>query len=156
MSGIGISFDPLIPWAMIAALGALGLASVAAAWFRGLSGWWLRGFGLGVIVLALAGPELRQEERQGLPSVAFLVVDKSDSATLEERSDEIARAAETLTARIRAASTPERPLDLRVVEVETDPEGNAGTQLLTALSEEAARIAPDQIAGAALLTDGQI
>ncbi|MEM7506034.1 MAG: hypothetical protein AAF415_04755 [Pseudomonadota bacterium] len=156
MEGFGIGFDPALPWAAIAGLAVVALAFVVFAATRSFAGWWLRGLGLGLLILALAGPELRREDRQGLTSVAFLVIDKTESTELEDRAAEIAEAAETLMARAEALSRPEQPVELRVVEVEPDPEGNTGTQMLTALDEAAARVAPDQIAGAILLSDGQI
>ena len=156
MTGFGIAFDPALPWAVIAALGAVALAGIVFAAFRGSTGWWLRGLALGVLVLALAGPELRREQREGLTSVAFLVVDRSESTELEDRASQIDAAATALTERIEALSRPEQPVDLRVVDVAPDPSGNGGTELLTALDEAAARVSPDQIAGAILLSDGQI
>jgi hypothetical protein len=42
----------------------------------GLPGWALRAIALGLLVLALAGPQLQREEREGLKNVAFLVVDR--------------------------------------------------------------------------------
>ena len=78
----GLTFAPLLPWPVITVLAAVAVAGVALAlWFR-LSGWWLRLLAYGVLVLALAGPQLKREEREGLPNVAFLVVDRSASTSL--------------------------------------------------------------------------
>ncbi len=153
----GITFLPETGWRWIAALAALVVLGSAVALLRGLPGWALRGVALGILVLALAGPQLKREEREGLKNVAFLVVDQSESITLEDREAEISRAAERLTAEIGALSTPADPLELRLVEVGPDESGrNRGTQLLTALDEAAAHVAPGQIAGAVLLSDGRI
>ena len=35
-----IVFDPLVPWPLILALGAVALALLALALWRGLTGWW--------------------------------------------------------------------------------------------------------------------
>lgn len=59
----GLVFDPILPWAGIWALAALGGLMVAVALWRGLSGWWLRGLALGVLLLALANPALQEEDR---------------------------------------------------------------------------------------------
>jgi hypothetical protein len=152
-----IAFDPLLPWALIALASALAALSVAAALWRGLSGWWLRALALGVLVLALAGPQLKREEREGLGNVAFLVVDRTESAGLENRRDEIEAAVASLRAEAEALGEGASPLDLRVIEVGPDPTGrNRGTRLLSALDEAASRVSPDRIAGAVLVTDGQI
>lgn len=154
---VSLSFVPLVPWAVIAVLGAAALGFVVLALVRGLRGWWLRALGLALLVLSLAGPQLREEAREGEPSVAFLVVDQSESTTLEDRRAQIDAARETLEAAIAEAAPPGAPVQLEVVEAGADPEGkDRGTRLLTALDEAAARTPPDQIAGAILLSDGQI
>jgi uncharacterized membrane protein len=153
---LGLTFAPLLPWPVIAALAAVAAAGVALAlWYR-LSGWWLRLLAYGVLVLALAGPQLKREEREGLPNVAFLVLDRSASTTLEDRRAQIDAAAERLAAEIPGLSTPPDPFELVTVEVDSSGAGDRGTRLLTALDEAAARVAPGQIAGAVLLTDGQV
>jgi uncharacterized membrane protein len=154
---VSLSFAPLLPWAVIAVIAALAAGFVGVALWRGLSGWWLRALGLALLVLALAGPQLREEAREGLPSVAYLVVDTSESTGLEERRAQIEEARAALEAGIRDASTPEDPIRLEVIEAGPDASGrNRGTRLLTALDEAAARTPPDQVAGAVLLTDGQV
>ena len=156
MQQFGLTFAPLLPWSAIAVLAALGVAAVAVAlWYR-LGGWWLRLLAYGVLVLALAGPQLKREEREGLPNVAFLVVDRSASTSLEDRAAEIDAAAERLAAEIPGLSTPRDPFELVTVEVDSAGPGDRGTRLLTALDEAAARVAPGQVAGAVLLTDGQV
>ncbi len=152
-----LTFLPQFDWPVIAGLGALVFVGTAVALWRGLPGWALRAAALGLLVLALAGPQLQREEREGLKNVAFLVVDRSNSTTLEDRAAQIDRATERLRAGIEALSTPADPLELRVVEVPPEDSGrNRGTRLLTALDEAAANVAPGQIAGAVLLSDGQI
>jgi len=158
MGDMAISFAPLLPWSFVWTLGALAVIGVAVALYYRLPGWWLRALALGVLVGLLAGPQLRQEEHAGLPNVAFLVVDRSASTTLEDRAGQISRAAKALAREIGAISTPRDPIELITVEVgdEAEGEGDRGTRLLTALDQAAARVSPGQVAGAVLLTDGQI
>jgi len=152
-----LTFLPELDWEAIGELAALVLLGTLLALWRGLPGWALRAVALGILVLALAGPQLKREEREGLKNVAFLVVDRSESTTLEDRTAQISDAAERLRAGIEALSTPADPLELRVVELPPDESGqDEGTRLLTALDEAAAHVAPGHIAGAVLLTDGQI
>jgi len=153
---VSLSFAPLLPWLAIAVLGTVAAAFVVFAAWRGLVGWWLRALGLALLVLALAGPQLREETREGLESVAYLVVDRSESTGLEDRASQIAEAEAAISQAVRSLSTPEAPLRLEVVEAVPDQDGNRGTQLLTSLDEAQARTAPEQIAGAILLTDGQV
>ncbi|MEL6768133.1 MAG: hypothetical protein AAFP17_13205, partial [Pseudomonadota bacterium] len=150
-------FDPLLPWAGIIVAALLALAAVAFAWARGLNGWWLRALALGVLVLALSGPQLKREEREGLANIGFVVVDMSASTSLEDRAAAIAEARTQLIEEADRLSTPARPLELRVIELDPEDDGrNRGTRLLAALDAAAARVAPDQIAGAVLLTDGRV
>ena len=152
-----LTFIPEFDWRIIAGLGALVAVGAAVGLWRGLPGWGLRTLALGLLVLALAGPQLKREEREGLKNVAFLVIDRSASTALEHRAAQIADAAESLRAGIEALSSAADPLELRIVEVPPDASGqNRGTRLLTALDEAAAHVAPGQIAGAVLLSDGQI
>ncbi len=73
MGDLNVSFVPLLPWTLIWALAAAAIVGVVLALYFRLSGWWLRLFAFAVLILALAGPQLREEERDGLPNVAFLV-----------------------------------------------------------------------------------
>ena len=157
MNSLGIIFMPAVPVALVAVLGVLSVAAVALAIYLGLKGWWLRALALALLVLALLGPHLREEERESLPNIAFLVTDGSASVSLEERASDIAAAAEGLARDIPGLSSTQSPFELIRVDVAPDgEEGTRGTRLLTALDEAAARVSPDQIAGAVLLTDGQI
>ncbi|HUF56638.1 MAG TPA: hypothetical protein VMM55_08785 [Thermohalobaculum sp.] len=154
---LNLAFDPILDERLLWTLAATAVAAVAFAWLRGLSGWALRALAFAFLVLALAGPQLKREQREGLTTAAFLVIDRSASTGLEDRAEQIGRAAEVLGARLEALSTPETPIELTVVETDEAAGGEArGTRLMTALDDAAARIAPGQIAGAVLLTDGQI
>ena len=152
---LSLGFAPLLPLPVIAGLGVLSAVFVAFAFWRGMPGWWLRGLGLGLLILALAGPQLRQEAREGLENVGFLVIDRSASTALEDRAAQIAETAEAVRAAAERLSSTEAPLRLEVIEVGDGAE-NRGTRLLSALDEAAARTAPEQIAGAILVTDGQV
>ncbi|MEM7240014.1 MAG: hypothetical protein AAF501_19605, partial [Pseudomonadota bacterium] len=156
MINAGIDFDPLIAPGLVALLGAVVVIGIAWAAWRGLAGWWIRLLGLGLLVASLAGPQLRQEERQALPSIAFVVADRSESTELEDRAAQIRSAVDMLTAQIDGFADEGRPISVEIVDVPPGAAGNTGTRLLTALDDAAARVAPEQIAGAILVTDGQI
>ena len=83
------------------------------------------------------------------------MIDRSASTALEDRAAQIEAAAETVRAAAERLSTRESPFRLEVVEV-GDGADNRGTRLLSALDEAAARVPPEQIAGAILATDGQV
>ncbi|MGB0497553.1 MAG: hypothetical protein ACPGID_04380 [Rubricella sp.] len=153
-----ITFDPLLPVAILAVGGAVVLALLLFAAARRLSGWALRFLAAAVILAALANLSLREEERAPLTDTAFLVIDDSESQTIAPRPDQSGEAEALITAALEALGIEEgAPLDLRVVRTVPDPEDrDAGTRLLTALQTAAAEVPTERIAGAILVTDGRI
>ncbi|MEM7267876.1 MAG: glutamine amidotransferase [Pseudomonadota bacterium] len=155
-----IVFDPIAPWLLISAAGALALVMTALALWQRSPAWILRGLGFGVLILALANPALVRELRRGLSDIAIVVVDETESQTIGEREDVTSAAeAEVMSAlEALAARDEEAPLETRVVRVTNDggPVSDPGTQLLTALNKAAAEVPAERIAGAILITDGQI
>ena len=95
-----IVFDPLLPLALIAALAGVALVGVVAALWRGLTGWWLRGLAALVLLAALAGPSLRQEDRAPVPNIAIVVLDDSTSNRIDDRGAQLAAALEGLEAEL--------------------------------------------------------
>ncbi len=150
MSG-AVIFDPLLPWPVLAVAGALIAAFLALSLWRGLSGWWLRGAAAAVLLAALANPSLQSEDRAPLSDIVVLVVDDSASQRLSDRPDQTADAVARIEAEIAAMDNT----DLRVVRV-GDDDGNGGTLLMSALTEALAEVPRARLAGAILLTDGQL
>ncbi|HBS50967.1 MAG TPA: hypothetical protein DEA05_13225 [Rhodobacteraceae bacterium] len=150
MSG-AVIFDPLLPWAVLAALAVLALAGVALALWRGLSGWALRGLAALVLMGALSGPAWQVEDRAALSDIVVMVEDRSASQTLSDRPAQMDAAAEAIAAAITARENTE----LRRVVVGDGAE-NGGTQLMTALTEALAEEPRARIAGIIALSDGRV
>ena len=146
-----VIFDPLLPWPFFWALAAAALLMVVAALWRGLAGWWLRGLTAAVVLTALANPVLQEEDRAPLSDIVIAVVDDSASQTLGDRINQTAKALAAVQAEITAMDNTE----LRVVHVR-DGEGDAGTLAMTALAEALAEEPRARIAGAIIITDGQV
>ncbi|MBD12241.1 hypothetical protein [uncultured Roseovarius sp.] len=146
-----VVFDPLLPLWLIAALGALVLAGLGLALWRGLAGWPLRALAGLVILAALMGPAYQQEERNPLSDIVLIVEDESASQGLADRATRTAEAADDLTARLEARGNTE----VRRVRVPDAPE-NGGTQAMTALAQAMAEVPLGRIAGVILLSDGRI
>ncbi|WP_372885214.1 hypothetical protein [Shimia sp.] len=144
-------FDPLLPPGLIALLAVAGLGAVALAWWRGLRGWLWRGLAAAVVLAALAGPVLQRETRAPLSDIVLMLVDKSASQRLGDRAAMTEAAAKALEARIAARPDTE----LRRIEV-PDGAGNAGTEMMQALSEALAQEPRGRIAGVLALSDGQV
>ncbi len=144
-------FSPLLPWPVIWGLGALSVGFVIFALIRGLSGWALRGSAAVVLVAALTGPVFQQEDREELSDIVLLLEDKTASQDLKDRAGQTDEAIQSLTRAIEARGNTE----LRRIEV-TDDEGNAGTQLMTALAAAMAEEPRSRIAGVVAVSDGRV
>ncbi len=146
-----VIFDPLLPWPVLAGAAAMLLVLVGYALWRRLSGWWLRGLAAAVLLGALANPALQQEDRAPLTDIVLLIVDETASDGIADRPAQLAEAVEGLTARVAARPNTE----LRVLSLK-DAEGDGGTLLMTRLAEAMAEEPRARLAGAILLTDGQV
>ena len=148
-----VVFDPLLPLPLIAVLAAVALVGVAVALWRGLTGWWLRGLAALVLLAALAGPSLRQEDRARVPNIAIVVLDDSASNRIGDRGGQLAAALAGLESELgRLGETR----GLEVHEVHVADGGENGTLLVSALAEATAELPADRIAGAIVVTDGQV
>ncbi len=146
-----IVLDPLLPWPVLWAALAFALVFAGIAIWRGLSGWWLRGLALAVLLLAIANPSLQIEDRDPLTDIVVLVVDESASQGVAQRPDQIAEAIAGVEAEIAGLENTE----LRIVRM-ADAEDNRGSLLMEALTSAMADEPRARLAGAILLTDGQI
>ena len=153
MSGWSVSFDPVLPWLAIAVLAALGVLLVGALAASRARGAWLRALALALLVIALANPTVRNEEREALSDIAVAVIDRSLS---QESAGRIPRTAEAEAA-LKAAVARLPNTELRTVEVKSGISAeDDGTRAFEALNRALADIPPERFAGAIMITDGQI
>ena len=144
-----LAFDPLIPWVVLWVLvaGAVALWGVYL-YLRGKA-WLFRALALTVLALALANPLWIQEQREPLKDIVAVVMDRSESMNFRGRTETAQAAYDAVRKTIDADET----LELRVAE--TDP-GADGTDLYVALQSALSDAPRERIAGAILITDGQI
>jgi hypothetical protein len=149
---LGVAFGPLVSvqilWAAAVAAGIVSLLLFVAR-SRGAA---VRALALALIVLALANPSLTREDRDPLPSVAVLVVDKSPSQNFGDRARQTEQARAAITERLNHIPG----LDLRVVEAGQSDGETDGTRLFTALGASLADVPPDRVAGVIMITDGRV
>lgn len=145
-----IVFDPLIPWPMLIVVALIALIGVVIALARGLRGWPLRGLAGLVVLAALSGPSFQQEDRAPLSDIVVMLEDESASQRLGDRAVQTKTAADTLAAQIEARPNTE----LRRITI-PDGQGDAGTELMTALSDALAEEPRARVAGIVALTDGR-
>ncbi|MEQ6249682.1 hypothetical protein ABMC89_12385 [Sulfitobacter sp. HNIBRBA3233] len=146
-----IVFDPLVPWPLLVAVAIVALLGVLLAVMRGLKGWGLRGLAALVVLAAIAGPSFQREDRAPLSDIVLMLEDESASQRLGQREAQTLTAADTLAAEIAARPNTE----LRRITV-PDGQGDAGTELMTALSTALAEEPRARVAGVLALTDGRV
>src|SRR5450631_4598411 len=112
----------------------------------------MRAVALGLMVLALANPSLTREDRDPIPSVAAVIVDKSPSQNFGDRNAQTEAARATLVERLKRIPG----LEVRVTEAGQADGETDGTRLFAALSAGLADVPPDRIAGAIMITDGRV
>ncbi|HSP25302.1 MAG TPA: hypothetical protein VLQ65_09010, partial [Saliniramus sp.] len=146
-----LTFAPLIPEPLLIALAAVSaLFILLAILARGLTAS-LRALALLLVLGALANPSLVQEEREPVSDVVAVVVDRSTSQGLGDRTAMTDAAAGDLERRLAAMQNVEP----RFIEG-PDGEGDDGTRLVTALNNGLADVPPDRIAGVIMITDGVV
>ncbi|KQZ87062.1 hypothetical protein ASD64_06325 [Mesorhizobium sp. Root157] len=149
-----LSFDPLLSWPLLAAVVVpLALLALVGLWLR-QRGALFRTAALVALAAALLNPVLLDEEREPLQSVVAVVVDRSQSQDIGERSQQT----DAALAGIKERLARFKQFDVRVVET-----GNAGaagdrteTRLFSALESTVRDVPPSRIAGAVMITDGQV
>src|SRR6188768_1815542 len=150
--GFGITFSPLVPnevlWACIA------VAVIVATMLLVIRsrGAWIRALALAFGALALANPSITREDREALPSVAVVVVDKSPSQLFSDRDKQTEAVRAAVTQRLNRIAG----LEVRVVEAGQADGETDGTRLFSALGAALADVPPDRVAGALFITDGRV
>ncbi|MEO0865763.1 MAG: hypothetical protein AAFY39_14515, partial [Pseudomonadota bacterium] len=146
-----VLFDPLLPWPVLGVLAAVVLAGVILAAMRGLSGWALRGMAGLVVLAALTGPAFQQEDRAPLTDIVIIAEDQSASQRLPGRPAQTDSAAASIETTLLARDGAE----VRRITV-PDGKEDAGTRLMSALSDALAEEPRARVAGLIAISDGQI
>lgn len=147
----GILFDPYVPLGVLIALAVVMAVVLGVSVWRRLLGWPLRAVAAVCLLAALANPSFQREQRDGLTDIVIAVVDESSSQTLSDRAAQTDAALTRVRAEIAAMDRTE----LRVVRV-PDGADNSGTALMAAMAEAVAQEPAARLAGAILITDGQV
>jgi hypothetical protein len=149
-----LEFVPFVPWPVLWALAALGLVLVAALFWRARRGAVLRALSYALLLLAIANPHLKQEDREPLNDILAVVVDDSQSQTIAGRNERTEAIRKTLEERLKSFPN----LDLRFVHSSsTASDGERdGTMLFTDLGKALADVPPDRLAGVVMITDGEV
>ena len=149
--GTSIVLQPGLPFGLLLAAAVVAALAVGIGGWRGLRGTLLRALAALALLAALAGPAWRHEMRERLNDIVLVVTDRSASQTLPGRPEQVAAAEAGVLAQLKA-----RPFtDIRQITVADAPE-DGGTLALTALARALAEEPANRVAGAILITDGQV
>jgi hypothetical protein len=149
---LGVSFAPLVPAYVVWTGFAIAVLLSAVLLFARSRGALVRAIALALMVLALANPSLTREDRDPIPSVAAVIVDKSPSQEFGDRAKQTEAARATIVERLNRIPG----LEVRVAEAGKADGETDGTRLFAALSSTLSDVPPDRIAGAIMITDGRI
>lgn len=138
-------------WLAVAGIAAVAVALPGLLARRRGALW--RALALALLVLALAGPEIRRERRETLPGVAVLVTDRSASQRLAGREAVTETTRAEMAARL--AALPGTELREVVFDDRAAPDGD-GTRLFAALSRALTDVAPERVSAVVAITDGQV
>lgn len=145
-----LTFAPLVPLPLLIGLAVLAAAAAGVALVLAGRGAILRALALAVLAIALADPSLVFEDREPVKDVVAVVVDKSASNRLADRSQQTQAAQAEVERQLRGVAG----VETRTIEV-TDQQGAGdGTRLFEALANGLADVPSERVAGAILLTDG--
>jgi hypothetical protein len=150
---MSLAFDPFLPLPAILAIALVALLLVGWAIAKRMRGAALRALALAALVLALANPVANFEDREPVSSVVAIVVDRSPSQMSADRTARTDAALKALTDRI--ARYP--AFETRIIESVTDPDAQSpSTRLFEALASGIRDVPSSRLAGAVMITDGQV
>ena len=149
-----IEFLPFVPWPVLWALAGLGAVLLALLFWRSRRGAIFRLLSYALLLLAIANPQLKQEDREPLNDVVAVVIDDSQSQAIAGRTARTDEIRKELEERFKAFPN----LDVRWVHsssTSADSERD-GTMLFTDLAQALADVPPDRLAGVVMVTEGEV
>jgi hypothetical protein len=149
-----IEFMPFVPWPVLWALAAAGAMLLALLFWRSRRGAILRLVSYALLLLAIANPHLKQEEREPLSDVVAVVVDDSQSQVIAGRTARTDALRKELEEKLKAFPN----LDVRWVHSASTSANSErdGTMLFTDLAQALADVPPDRLSGVIMITDGEV
>lgn len=153
MANWSMDFSPMLPGPIYWVAVALAVILVGVMLYRRTRGALFRGLALAAMMLALANPTLREEERENLGNIVIVVEDESTSQTLAGRPEQ----AKAIRADLERKLGHIPGLQVKWVS-SSRPAANtpAGTNLFADLNKALADTPPDRLAGVIMITDGQV
>jgi hypothetical protein len=156
IAGYALAASPLLPWWAIAGFAGLAILALLFGAIRRARGTAWRLLATAVLLLILTDPSLVQEDRLPQRDVAAVVVDDSPSMRIGDRRQYAQQALDRVTEKLKDF----KDLDVRIVRAGGAEPGaglaDAGTRLYTALQHALADVPKQRVAGAVMITDGEV
>jgi hypothetical protein len=149
-----VEFLPFVPWPVLWSLAAAGAVLLALLFWRSRRGAMFRLLSYALLLLAIANPQLKQEDREPLNDVLAVVIDDSQSQAIAGRTARTDAIRKELEEDLKAFPN----LDVRWVHstsTSADSERD-GTMLFTDLVQALADVPPDRLAGVVMITEGEV
>ena len=149
---LGVAFSPLVPEYVVWAAFAVAVLISALLVLARSRGALVRAIALALMVLALANPSFTREDREPLPSVAAVVVDKSPSQDFGDRNAQTQAALQDADRAAQAHPGPRGARRRGRRGRRRDRRHQAVLRARAALAD----VPPDRVAGAIMITDGRV
>lgn len=150
---LSVALHPLLPWQAIAALAGAYVLLLGLAFFRRARGTAWRVVAGMLLTVALLDPSLVEEQRSYQKDIAVVLVDRSPSQKLEQRTQNTEAALAQLKQDL--AALPD--LEVKVIDGGVSPDSaEKGTQLIDSLQRGLADVPLQRLAGVIAITDGQV
>ena len=143
-----INFYPYISYLFLIILSIISLIVIFLGFKYKASGNILRTILIFLILICIANPSIVSENRENIPDTVALILDVSPSQNINNRNKIAQEAYDNLKNKLQKIDN----LDLRFKIIQ----GKNGTNIFEPLSAMVADIPPDRVAGAIVITDGQI
>ena len=149
-----VEFLPFVPWPVLWAIAGIGVLLLLLLFWRARRGAIMRLLAFAMLLLALANPHLKQEDREPLNDIVTVVVDESQSQTVAGRTERTEEVRKELEESLKKIPN----LDVRFVRSASTSADNErdGTMLFTDLGQALADVPPDRLAGVVMITEGEV
>ncbi len=149
-----VGIEPLASWPIVISASALLVIAAHAGLYLRQRGAFFRFLAAITLATALLNPVVLEEEREPLKSVVALIVDRSQSQDIGERQVQADTAAEQIRSKL------ERFPQFEIREIEAGraakAEERTETRLFDVLESAIRDVPPSRVAGAIIVTDGQV
>ncbi|MBL4803425.1 MAG: hypothetical protein JKY71_01045 [Alphaproteobacteria bacterium] len=149
---LSLHFSPVIDQQFIIVLAILGAVTIALKIISVKKLPLFRLITFAAFIFLLCGPSIHEEQREGVSSIAVIIVDESASQSFGERAERTEQAVAYLE---RTLGEMER-IETRVINGPRDGKLSSRTNLFATLEEAFADVPESRRAGVFIITDGQI